>query len=277
MVMDGSVFTVNMAALDVAVPQLPVTTTGTNLTYQWRKGGVNISGATSSTFIINGVVAGDAGNYDVIVSGTCPPSVTSGAATLTITQPPTISTQPVSQTVFVGTNVTFTVVASGSGLTYQWRKNGVNIPGATGTSFTITGVAVADAGNYDVIVTGTCPPAVTSNIAVLTVNSVTITTQPISQSVCTGSNVTFSVVANGVNLTYQWQVSTGGGPFTNITGATGSALTLNAVTVSLSGNQYRCAVSGLLNSSIATLTVNPLPIVSLILPFDTLYLLLELL
>ncbi len=248
-----------------------VAATGTALTYQWRKGGANISGATSSAFAINGVVAGDAGNYDVVVSGTCSPFITSGTATLTIAQPPTISTQPVSQTVFIFSNVTFTVVAGGNGLTYQWRKGGVNISGATSPSFTITGIAVADAGNYDVVVTGTCSPAVISNIAVLTVNSVTITTQPVNQSVCTGSNVIFSVTANGVNLTYQWQVSTGGGPFTNISGATGSTLNLNSVAVSLSGAQYRCVVSGILNSNIVTLTVNPLPIVTLILPFDTLY------
>ena len=79
-------------------------------------------------------------------------------------------------------------------------------------------------------------------------------------------------MANGVNLTYQWQVSTSGGPFTNISGATNSSLTLNAVGISLSGNQYRCVVSGSLNSNAATLTVNPLPTVTLNLPFDTLYL-----
>jgi hypothetical protein len=147
----------------------------------------------------------------------------------------------------------------------------VNIGGATGSSYTITGVVLADAANYDVVVTGICPPAVTSNIAVLTVNTIAITTQPANQSVCTGLNATFSIVVSGANPTYQWQEKIGAGAFTNIAGATNSSLTLNAVTVAMSGNQYRCVVSGSLNSNAATLTVNPLPVVSLILPFDTLY------
>ncbi len=148
----------------------------------------------------------------------------------------------------------------------------MNIPGATSSSYTINPVAAGDGGNYDVVVTGTCAPAATSNIAVLTVNTVSITTQPANQSVCVGANATFTVVANGNNLTYQWQVSTSGGPFTNIAGATNASLTLNAVTLSMSENQYRVVVSGSLNSNAVTLKVNPLPVVTLNLPFDTLYL-----
>ena len=102
--------------------------------------------------------------------------------------------------------------------------------------------------------------------------TVKVTLEPTNQAACVGSNATFTVVASGANLTYQWQVSTGGGPFTNIAGATSATLTLTAVIVSQSGNQYRCVVSGSLNSNAATLTVNPLPIVALSLSFDTLYL-----
>lgn len=247
-----------------------VSANGTGLTYQWRKGGVNINGATVSSYIINNVSAADAGNYDAVVSGVCGVS-TSNAAALSITPPPAITTQPASQTVFVGSNVTFTTTATGSGLTYQWRKGGVNIIGATASSFTINNISTSDAGNYDVVVSGTCSPAATSATAVLIVNTVSITSQPSGQSACVGSNASFSVTASGANLTYQWQVSTGGGVFTNISGANSTTLLLNAVTISQNGNQYRCVVSGSLNSNAATLTVNPLPVVSLNLSFDTLY------
>jgi hypothetical protein len=246
-----------------------VTATGTALTYQWRKGGVNISGATASSYTINNAVAGDAGNYDVVISGVCPPAVTSSAAVLTILQTPAITTHPLTQATFVGSSVTFSVVATGSGLTYQWRKDGTDIPGATGSSYTINNVALTDAGSYDVVVSGTCAPAVTSNSAILTVSTVTITTQPVNVAVCEGLNATFTVAASGTNLSYQWQVSSGGGAFTNINGATSASLTLNAVTTSMSGNQYRCVVGGSLNSNAATLTVHPLPVVTLALPFDT--------
>jgi hypothetical protein len=248
-----------------------VSATGTGLTYQWRKGGVNISGATAASYTISGVTAADAGNYDVVVSGTCTPAATSNTAVLTVLQSPAISTQPANQTVFVGQNVTFSVVATGSGLTYQWRKGGVNIAGATGSSYTISNVTTADAGNFDVVVSGTCSPPATSNIATLTVLTIVINTHPADRSVCVGANATFSISASGANLTYQWQVSVGGGAFANISGATSSTLTLNAVTLAMNGNRYRCMVSGSLTSNAATLTVNPLPVVTLNLPFDTLH------
>jgi hypothetical protein len=221
--------------------------------------------------VITGGVAGDAGNYDVVVSGTCGPAITSAAAILTINQAPSITTQPQTQSTFVGSSVTFSVLATGTGLSYQWRKGGNNISGATSSSYSINPVSEGDAGNYDVVITGTCPPSITSNMAVLTVNTVSITTQSANQAVCVGANAIFTIGANGNNLTYQWQVSTGGGPFTNISGATSTSLTLNAVTQSMNGNQYRVVVSGSLNSNAATLTVNPLPLVALNLPFDTLY------
>jgi hypothetical protein len=245
---------------------------GATPSYQWRLNGNNV-GTNSPTYSNASLVSGDVVTCVLTSSITCVTSTTatSNAVTMTVNALPAISVHPVSQSVFVGTNVTFTVTATGAGLTYQWRKNGVNIPGATASSYTINNVATGDAGNYDVVVSGTCPPSVTSNVAVLTVNAVTITTQPVSQAVCESLNVTFTVVAAGPSLTYQWQLSSGGGPFNNISGATNASLTLTAVTVAMSGNQYRCVISGLLNSNAATLTVNALPVVSLNLPFDTLY------
>src|SRR5205823_10004585 len=73
-----------------------VTATGTNLTYQWRKGGVNILNATGSSYTINPVATGDAGSYDVVVGGTCTPAATSTAATLTVNTAPSISSNPTS-------------------------------------------------------------------------------------------------------------------------------------------------------------------------------------
>ncbi|MDP4261181.1 MAG: T9SS type A sorting domain-containing protein [Bacteroidota bacterium] len=231
-----------------------VTATGTGLSYQWRKNGINISGATNSSFNINGVVAGDAGNYDVVVSGACPAPAISNPVTLTVNTAPAITVQPVSQSVCAGINVTFSVTASGSGLTFQWRKGGVNITGATNNSFTINGVVATDAGNYDVVVSGICTPPVTSSTATLTVNAVTaIGTQPLSQTICAGSNVTFSVTATGTLLTYQWRK---GG--VNINGATASSFTINGAITADAGS-YDVIVSGTcgtVTSGIAILTVN---------------------
>lgn len=84
---------------------------------------------------------------------------------------PAVTTQPTSQTVVAGAAVTFTAAANGNPApTYQWKKGGVNIPGATGGSYTIASVVSGDAGNYTVVATNSAGSA-TSNAATLTVIS----------------------------------------------------------------------------------------------------------
>ncbi len=235
-----------------------VTATGTGLTYQWRKGGVNIGGATSASYTINNIGAGDAGSYDVVITGTCG-TVTSNAATLTVNTAPAITAQPVSLIQCAGTNATFSVTATGTGLTYQWRKGGVNIGGATGASYTINNIAAGDAGSYTVVITGTCG-TVTSNAATLTVNTPpAITTQPVSLTLCAGSNATFSVTATGAGLTYQWRK---GG--VNIGGATGAGYTINNIAAGDAGS-YDVVITGTcgtVTSNAATLTVNTAPAIT---------------
>ena len=85
------------------------------LTYQWRKDGSDIGGATAATYAIPAPAAGDAGSYDVVVSNACG-STTSAAATLAVDTAPTITTQPGDLTACEGAPASFTVVASGGGL-----------------------------------------------------------------------------------------------------------------------------------------------------------------
>lgn len=85
---------------------------------------------------------------------------------------PTITTQPLSQTVNVGANVTFSVTATGAPApTYQWRKDDVDIANATSSSLALNNVQTTAAGTYKVVVTNSAG-TVTSNGAVLTVNQV---------------------------------------------------------------------------------------------------------
>jgi gliding motility-associated-like protein len=236
-----------------------VTATGTGLAYQWRKGGVNIPGATGSSYTIASVAITDAGSFDVVITGTCA-TVTSNAATLTINTPPVITAQPVSLTRCTGLSATFDVTATGTGLAYQWRKGGVNIPGATGSTYNIGSVAVTDAGSYDVVITGTCA-TVTSNAATLTVNlPPSITSQPLSVTSCEGTTVNFSVTAGGAGLTYQWRKNGA-----NIPGATASVLTLNNINLS-SAAGYDVLITGTcgnITSNTATLIVAEKPIITL--------------
>ncbi|MFN5560125.1 MAG: immunoglobulin domain-containing protein [Opitutaceae bacterium] len=132
-----------------------VATGGGTLSYQWTKDGVNVSGATASTLTLPSVSASSAGDYRVVVTGSGG-TVTSQPATLTVVtaQAPTIVTRPLTQTVVVGARLTLSVDAAGTApLSYQWRKGGNPIVGATNPSFTLPSVQVADAAAYAVAVT----------------------------------------------------------------------------------------------------------------------------
>jgi len=158
---------------------------------------------------------------------------------------PSITSQPQSQTVCQGSNVTFSVSASGTApLSYQWKKNGTNISGATSPTLTLNNVSSSDAGSYTCVVSNSCGN-VTSSSATLTVYpSTQITSQPTQQTVYVGQNVTFSVTASGNNLTYQWQKNgTNLTNSTHISGATSSTLQIFNVTTADVG-QYRCIVTG---------------------------------
>ncbi|NVN94047.1 MAG: DUF3494 domain-containing protein, partial [Bacteroidetes bacterium] len=236
-----------------------VIATGSNLTYQWRKGTVNIinggsiSGATSDTLRFNPMLITDtASNYNVIVSGTCLPKDTSIFVSLLRGIAPIITTEPSNIIACAGNSVSFSVIATGTNLSYQWRKgtinltNGGHILGATSNTLTINPLSVSDtASNYNVIVSGTCLPKDTSiNVSLLIINA-NITSGPVNQTVCAGSSASFSVVAIGSGLTYQWRKGTvnliNGG---NISGATSATLTINPANISDTASNYNVVVSG---------------------------------
>jgi N-acetylmuramoyl-L-alanine amidase len=180
---------------------LSVVATPNISSYQWRKNGANISGATAASLVFNNVQQTDAGTYSVLVRNGIS-FVTSANATLTVTEtPPTITSQPQSQTVFLGDTVTFSATATGSQpFSYQWRKNGANISGANGSSYSKSNVQSSDAGNYSVVVSNPIGSA-TSSDAVLTVNG---NTPPVLGAIGnkTGnenSAITFTATATDAN------------------------------------------------------------------------------
>jgi sugar lactone lactonase YvrE len=147
-----------------------VATSSSAMTYQWKKDGSDIVGATSATYSINSTSTTSAGSYAVVITNFIG-SVTSASATLTVNVLPAITTQPSSQSVTAGNSVTFSVVATGTPTpTYQWRKDGAVISGATATSYAISSPASGDAGSYTVVVTNAAG-SVTSSSATLTVNA----------------------------------------------------------------------------------------------------------
>jgi endonuclease/exonuclease/phosphatase family metal-dependent hydrolase len=182
-------------------------------------------------------------------------SIPTGGTNSPVTNAPSITTQPQSQTVSPGGNVTFTVTAAGTApLAYQWLFNGTNISGANTNFYFLANAQFTNAGNYSVTVTNIAG-SITSSNAVLTVSNTppSITTQPQSQTVSIGASPTFTVTANGTApLTYQWLL---GG--TNISGANTNTYTLSNVQTGDAGNYSVIVtnIAGGVTSSVATLTV----------------------
>ena len=122
------------------------------LAYQWRRDDLNLAGQTNDTLSIAEVQPTDAGFYSVRVENSAGFALSSSAA-LRVQTPPGIVAPPVSLTTNLGSDVAFSVVASGSApLSFQWRLNGQNISGATNPVFSITGLKLTDAGTYSVVV-----------------------------------------------------------------------------------------------------------------------------
>ena len=116
---------------------------------------------------------------------------------------PTITTQPVNQTVTAGQAATFTVVAAGTApLSYQWQKNGVNIAGATSASYTTPATTTSDSGaTFRAVVTNSAGNA-TSNAAALTVNAAPVPgIQVSSNSINFGNDVVGSYTAQVLIIT----------------------------------------------------------------------------
>lgn len=195
----------------------------------------------------------------------------SSVFTVNVLTTPTSSVLPVSSTICAGANTSFTATATGGNITYQWRVNtgaGFNnvsnvgvYSGATTPTLSITGALASMNGyTYECIASNGCGNPAISNIAILNVNSApAITTQPATTVTCPGNTASFSVVASGAGLTYQWLLN--GSPISNglvYSGVTTPTLGIAGATLGMNGNQYSCTVSGtcLPNATSAAATLN---------------------
>jgi hypothetical protein len=145
------------------------TVTGTApLSMQWYFGTGAIAGATNSTLAWASVAASNAGNYYFTVSNAAG-AVTSSIAALTVITPPSILTEPQSQTVIATTAASFSCAVAGTApLTMQWRFGTTAIAGATNNTLAWASVAASNAGSYYLTVAN-AGGAVTSSVATLSV------------------------------------------------------------------------------------------------------------
>jgi len=212
--------------------------------YQWRKNGTNINGATSQSYTKNNLVVADAGQYSVVVTDSsgvgARQSVTSNNAQLTVNQIATVTITAQSDpaaggdvringgtwgdsksvTVNSGTQVTVEAAAA-SGYTFDgWYDGSAKV--SSNTSLTVTATANK-----------------TYRAKFNTVSTLTITQHPQSQTKTEGESVTFNVVASGGTPPYSYQWRKNG---TNINGATSQSYTKNNLVVADAG-QYSVVVT----------------------------------
>ncbi|MGD0404052.1 MAG: hypothetical protein ABSB66_12745 [Candidatus Acidiferrales bacterium] len=248
-------------------------------TVQWQvstNGGVtftNIAGATSPTLSIVGTTAALSGNQYQAVFMNASGSATTTPATLTVTggnTAPAITMNPANVTVASGGPASFTAAASGTPTpTVQWQVSAsggafTNVAGATATTLNIATTTGAMNGNkYQAVFTNAAGSA-TTTAATLTVtggnSAPVITTNPANVTVTAPATAMFTAAATGTPTpTVQWQVSTSGGAFTNLAGATSTTLSITGTTTAMSGNKYQAVftnAAGSATSTAATLTVN---------------------
>lgn len=253
---------------------------GASPVYQWQEnpsgsGFVDLvaeiskypNGVNGSSLSVNGLLTLNGNKYRLRV-GSCTPEVFSNEVTLTVKQPPTITVQPVDKTICKGETVTFSVEATGSDLTYQWA--GVTGSGMTTPTLTLTNVSANLNGGkiYCTVMGATgCTPVQSAEVT-LTVNDLVINNQPTAvNQFCEGGNTSYTVMAEGSALTYQWQKQVSGSvsDLANddvYSGVTTNTLMLTSVPFSMNNTAYRCIVRGTcgeINSSAVLLTLFKIP------------------
>lgn len=204
-------------------------------TYRWFKDGTLVATTSSNVYTINPVSAGSAGSYNVEVVDACGASGFSNPAALSVRIAPAVTTQPPATiSVCENASVTLSVRAIGTGKTFQWRKDGVNIPGAIDSNYVIGNALASSEGIYECVVSGLCnPPAVSQQCTLYVPTRPRITLEPVDQAVCPGSNVQLTLVAQGNNIGYQWYKEG-----VAIPGATSATLTLPNYNYSMDGKYY---------------------------------------
>lgn len=184
------------------------------LNYQWQKNGADVGSSLPSYTTPASTLEDNGATFAVVVSNSVS-SVTSAAATLTVSATPvapTITTQPASITVTEGGMATFAVAAAGTGpLHYQWRK-GAAVVGTDSATLVFLNALTTDSGTYTVTVSNAIG-SITSGAATLTVTAavtVSVAVSPANSTMSTGATRAFSAsVAGTSNTAVNW-TATGG-------------------------------------------------------------------
>ncbi len=197
--------------------------------FQWKKNAVNIAGATSSSYPANST-----GTFTCYVANTCGNATTTPGTKVHLGNPTAVSIAAGGATTFCqGDSTTLTCTATGA-TSFQWKKGGIDIPGATASIF-----KAKIAGSYTCAAVNACGNTVSTNT--ISVNVF----QPIASAVVTSNFQSFCtaliLTCTAPNAaTFQWQKL--GTTWANIAGATAQNYTATAV------GSYRCTATNVCGS-----------------------------
>ena len=267
--------TVSITSNDTSIcPNQSVTFTatptngGTTPTYQWKKNGTAIAGATASTYVTTTLINNDVITVVMTSNAACasPDSAVSGAITMVVgtTVVPVVSIVSTDTTICPNQSVTFTANPTNGGASpsYQWRKNGTPIGGATNSTYTSTTLANNDVITVVMVSNAQCasPAAATSHAITMVVGTAvvpSVTVHPSATSICPNQTVNFTStpINGGASPTYRWKKNG-----IAISGATlstysSSSLVNNDVITLLMTSNANCATPDTAISSSVTITV----------------------
>ena len=258
---------VDYIGLEGSTATFNVVADGEGITYQWqlKKGktwaNLTSGGATTSTLSVKADASKNGKVYRCLITDENGHSVTTDEVSITIKEPSIkINTQPQSFSGPEGSTAKFTVAAEGEGLTYQWQlKKGskwanLTSGGATTSTMSIKVDAAKNGKVYRCLITDANGEELATDEVSITVKEpdINIVNQPASYVGTIGSTATFNVVAEGENLTYQWQLKKGS-KWANLStgGATTSTMTIK-VDESKDGKVYRCLIKNAAGEELAT-------------------------
>ena len=180
------------------------------MTFQWSKDGVNLPNATSSYLSLYSVTSANAGKYTITASNLA--GTTSASVAVTVNPPvaPTITGMPAALYYTAGDYLSIYPGVNGSQpITFQWKKDGVPIAGATYSNYYLSSVGQTDSGKYTLVATNVAGSASADvKVTVTPPGPPIITAQPVSQTVRAHTQAIFSVSAFGTGyVTYRWYVN----------------------------------------------------------------------
>lgn len=229
------------------------------LSYQWYKDGNPIPSETSEIIIFDPVELMHEGEYYCEVSNGEGNVTSETAQVIVFSGVPEVATLSSGGDFCEGSNQILSVSVTENPTNFAWYKDGDFIAGAYGPSISLDDLSVSDDGVYYCELSNACGTTQTEDITLNVVETVSITSQPVGQTVCEGDDAVYTIEADGSYLEYQW--------FDNgveMTGEINAELTVENVQTDNSSS-YHCVVSNMCNSVTSNsvgMTVNVYPLVT---------------